>query len=473
MIFDIENKKRELPALISEQGQTLSFGDLQDAMEDFCDHLPCRQRSVLFCMCRNEPGAVLGYLGALECGMVPLLLDANLPDEQLQIYLERYRPAFFWTSNEWAADHPGLLREQHLEQYTYGLWTTGNDPYPVADELALLLATSGSTGDPKLVRLSRKNLESNAASIMAYLHLNEEERPITTLPMQYTYGLSIINSHLLAGACILLTAKSYVQTEFWNFFKEQNATSFGGVPYTYEILKKIHLFDKKLPSLHSITQAGGRLSVPLQKETAQWAFSQGISFYVMYGQTEATARMSYLPPEMCLKKPGSIGLAIPGGRFWLADENGKEISGADTVGELVYEGENVSLGYAKSIEDLLQGDERNGILFTGDMAKRDEDGYYYITGRKKRFVKLYGIRISLDACEEFLREKYPGAEAACTGSDACLKIFLAGGPADTEETERELADYLNLSAKAFRCIPVREIPKTPAGKIWYAKLEEI
>lgn len=520
-VFDIEKKNPSHTALCSDQGISVSYGELECQIVHMRKLYP--SRCLIFCMCQNEPGAVIGYLGAIENRVVPLLLDANLEKDQLEQFLERYKPAYIWASLEWAEIHAKYLKTRVYEVCGYGLWETGYEICLLYPELALLLATSGSTGDPKLVRISYANLRANTMSICEYLQLDESERPITTLPMQYTYGLSIINSHLMAGACILMTTVSYVQSGFWKFLEKERATSFGGVPYTYEILKKIHLFQKKIPSLRSITQAGGKLSVPLQREIARWAGEQSIKFYVMYGQTEATARMAYLPPERCMDKPGSIGIAIPGGAFILLDESGKEITAKDKIGELVYMGENVSLGYALRQTDLRMGDERKGVLHTGDMAKRDADGYYYIAGRKKRFVKIYGVRVSLDACEQILREKYPDLEAACSGRDDQMKVYIAWkmkeplqkdkavlikdestarkGRAEQADIQsvsekksdqsegmskgcseayrgKELAEYvandlascLHLNKSGFEGIWVDQIPKNSAGKILYAKL---
>ena len=255
------------------------------------------------------------------------------------------------------------------------------------EELGLLLTTSGSTGSPKLVRQSYTNIQENAKSIAEYLKIDETERPITTLPMNYTYGLSIINSHILKGAAILVTQHTLMEREFWKFFRESEATSFGGVPYTYEILKKLRFFNMELPSLRYMTQAGGKLSPQLHKEFAEYAESHQKQFIVMYGQCEATARMAYLPAEKALEKYGSMGIAIPGGRLELIDVNGKFIEKPDEVGELVYYGPNVTLGYAQEAGDLKKADERNGRLETGDMAKRDNDGFYYIVGRKKEIFE--------------------------------------------------------------------------------------
>jgi len=225
----------------------------------------------------------------------------------------------------------------------------------------LLLTTSGSTGSPKLVRLSAKNLQSNAAAIAEYLGLTREERAITVLPMNYTYGLSVINSHLHSGARILLTNAPVIQKPFWEFFHLQEATSLVGVPYTYAMYHRMGLFKMELPSLRYMTQAGGKLPAAMVKEFAQWARTRGIRFFVMYGQTEATARMSYLPPDRVIEKTASVGVAIPGGRFSILDANNREITQSGVDGELVYRGPNVSLGYAESRADLEKEDENNGL----------------------------------------------------------------------------------------------------------------
>ncbi|MCD8217985.1 MAG: AMP-binding protein [Clostridiales bacterium] len=491
-IFRLSEKPEDRPALLSDEGVMVTYGDLQQRAAEMCKAIS--ERSLIFCMCRNEPGAVVGYLGALGNGLVPLLLDTALQQGQLAHFYEIYQPAYIWASEEWAEREEGhalYVKQKVYEAYGYILWKTGCESCPLYPELGLLLATSGSTGDPRIVRLSYRNLMANAESICEYLQLDQSERPVTTLPMQYTYGLSVINSHLLAGACVLLTTASLVQKEFWDFLEIQKATSFGGVPYTYEILRKIHAFQRRIPSLRTMTQAGGRLPPALQREVAIWARQQGIAFYVMYGQTEATARMAYLPPEQSLEKPGSIGMAIPGGRFCLLDENGKTITGADQIGELVYEGENVSLGYAQCREDLLLGDVRQGVLFTGDLARRDTDGYYYIEGRQKRFVKIFGIRVSLDACEEILREKYPGSDLACDGRDDCLTVYVGrdsvnrlkgsgqipdGTPENADISVMltdKLAEILQINRRGFAGVMVEQIPKNAAGKILYGELKRI
>jgi len=331
-----------------------------------------------------------------------------------------------------------------------------------------LLTTSGSTGSPKLVRLSLENIESNATSIAEYLSISSDDRPVTVLPMNYSFGLSIINSHLIKGATMLLTGRSLMEKEFWTFLKKEKATTMSGVPYTYEILKRLRFFRMDLPSLTTMTQAGGKLHIELNREFTEYCHANNKRFFVMYGQTEATARMSYLQHEYGLTKLGSIGFAIPGGEFELIDENGVVVHESNTVGELVYRGKNVSLGYAECGEDLCKGDENFGILKTGDLAKRDSDNFYFIVGRKKRFIKIFGNRVNLDETERLLKNFI--IDCACTGSDDKMVIYIT-------ETNREMDVKQYLSSKtginhsAFIVRQIDAIPKNSSGKTIYANLE--
>jgi acyl-coenzyme A synthetase/AMP-(fatty) acid ligase len=340
------------------------------------------------------------------------------------------------------------------------------------DELALLLTTSGSTGSPKFVRQSYKNIRANTKSIVQYLEIDESERPITTLPMSYTYGLSIINSHLWMGASIILTQKTLMRKEFWRQFEDFGATSFGGVPYVYEMLDKLRFFRMELPLLRTMTQAGGKLSPELHKKFAEYAKANGKRFVVMYGHTEATARMSYLPYEKSLEKCGSVGIAVPGGEFSLIDIDGNEIAGSEVAGELVYKGDNVMLGYAESGDDLIKGDENGGILVTGDMAKRDADGYYCIVGRKKRFLKIFGSRVNLDETERILRAAFPDCDCACTGVDDKMTVCITDDTAKAGILQY-LAEKTGLNRLAFDFIVINRIPRNEAGKILYSELEQI
>ncbi len=453
-------------AVINEEGQSLNYQELQEESRRLGEALG--KRCLVFILCSNTIGAFAGYAGCITNRSVPLLLAQNLDKELLQHLIETYKPDYLWAPAEMKADFPKAA--VRYEAFDFVLLETGDQSvYRLRDELCLLLTTSGSTGSPKLVRQSYQNVFANAQSIAEYLKLDETERPITTLPMNYTYGLSIINSHLLVGAAVLITDKTLVQKEFWKFFKEAGATSFGGVPYTYEMLDRMRFMGMELPSLRTMTQAGGKLTPELHEKFARFAQEHGKKFVVMYGQCEATARMGYLPAEKAVEKKGSMGIAIPGGKFYLIDAQGKEVTVPHTTGELVYEGENVTLGYAECGEELSKGDERGGVLYTGDMAQFDEDGYYYIVGRKKRFLKIYGNRVNLDEIERLIKGKF-GIEAASAGIDDHLYLFVLE-EAVTEAVKRFVAEKTGLNPAAFHVKTIKEIPKNDSGKIQYRELE--
>ena len=463
-IWEFE-KYAENTALIDDKGQSVTYRMLKEASDSVAELI--EERSLVFSLCSNEIGSVIGYVGFLNNGIVPALLNANLDEDLLQSLLGLYLPAYIWLPEEQAKkyeEYPVITRS-----YGYVLLETGYaGRYPLYPDLALLLTTSGSTGSPKFVRQSYVNIKANTDSIVKYLELNSSERPITTLPMNYTYGLSIINTHLAVGATLLLTDKTLMQNEFWLFFKEEKATSFGGVPYTYEMLDKLRFWRMDLQYLRTMTQAGGKLTPELHEKFARFASENNKKFVVMYGQCEATARMGYLPPEYAVEKRGSMGVAIPGGEFSLVDVKGNEIKMPDIAGELVYEGDNVTLGYAECGEDLAKGDELKGRLVTGDMARFDDDGFYYIVGRKKRFLKIYGNRVNLDETDRLIKAEF-NIEAACAGVDDHMYIFL---------TDRDKADAVRdyvigktkLNPVAFKVVVIDEIPKNDSGKTLYNEL---
>ena len=426
------------------------------------------KRCLVFCLCENIIGSVLGYSAFVEHNIVPVLLSSHLEKELLDNLLSAYSPSYLWVPKEQENSFPDT--KTVYESYQYVLLKTdyGKD-YPLYDELCLMLTTSGSTGSPKFVRQSYTNVKVNAESIAEYLSLDETERPITTLPMNYTYGLSIINSHFLVGATLLVTDKGLMQKEFWNFFKEEQATSFGGVPYTYEMLDRLRFWRMELPSLRTMTQAGGKIIPELHKKFAEYAAGNGKQFIVMYGQCEATARMGYLPAEQAIVKCGSMGIAIPGGNFHLVDANGKEITEPFVAGELVYKGDNVTLGYAECGEDLIKADERNGVLQTGDMAQFDADGYYYIVGRKKRFLKIYGNWVNLDEIDRLIKGKFSNIDCASAGIDDHMYLFVTD-QSIADEVKEFVAAKTKLNPAAFQAIVIDEIPKNDAGKTLYKEL---
>ena len=461
------NKFKNNTAVITESGQKITYEELDAHCQSLTDKIG--RRCLVFNLCRNETASLAGYTGFLNAKIVPLMLKADLDKDLLKSFIITYKPDYLHVPSDMAAAFTDS-REIYKNLGYSLIKTPYNNEFELHDELALLLTTSGSTGSPKLVRQSYKNIEANTKSIVKYLNIEETERAITTLPMNYTYGISIINTHLMTGACLILTEKGIMQKEFWQQLKENKATSFGGVPYTYEMLERLRFFRMDLPSLKYLTQAGGKLSPDLHEKFAKWAIENDKKFIVMYGQTEATARMAYLPCEKSLEKYGSMGIAIPGGKFSLIDENGEEITTPETVGELVYEGDNVTLGYAQCGDDLKKGDERGGRLVTGDMAKFDKDGFFYIAGRKKRFLKIYGNRVNLDETERLIKSNFKDIDCACTGIDDKMDIFITN-PLYKEIVLKFISAKTGINHNAFTVNIISEIPKNEAGKTLYKELE--
>ena len=355
---------------VTEEGKRYTLGDLNAAAERIAGAVGGHR--LVFVLCENTPGTLLGYLGCLKSGEVPLLLDAHIAPELLRGLLETYRPAFVHVPGDLPAETgrvlEGFVPALEVEDSVLLRRPGGQGP-ELHPELALLLTTSGSTGSPKLVRLSGRNLDANTRSIVEYLELDEGQRPVTNLAMSYSYGMSIVNTHLLAGAALVLTRRSVLERPFWELVERERVTSLAGVPYTYRMYRRAGLLEMELPALNTLTQAGGKLPEALHLEFADWAARTGRRFFVMYGQTEAAPRMGYLPAERAVEKCGSMGVPVPGGQFRLLGEDGAPIDAPDTVGELVYRGPNVAMGYARRAEELALGDEWHGELHTGDMAR--------------------------------------------------------------------------------------------------------
>ena len=455
-------------ALIEDTGVKLTYDDLIRNIKELSSYII--NRSLCFVLCENTIGSMVGYITCIQNKIVPLMISSNIDDELLLKLFQLYEPKYIYSPSNRIL--PIFTEFVVKEFYGYTLHKTYYEKnYPLYDELALLLTTSGSTGSPKFVRQSYKNIESNTKSIVEYLHLDENEKPVTSLPMNYTYGLSIINSHLIVGASICVTNKTFIKKEFWNFVKEQKVTSIAGVPYNYEILDKLKFTKMNLPYLKTMTQAGGKISLELHEKFANYAYANNKKFIVMYGQCEATARMSYLPPEKALEKIGSVGIAIPGGKFYIKDVDGSYIQEPEKSGELVYEGENVTLGYAECGKDLNKSDELKGVLETGDIAKFDIDGYYYIVGRKKRFLKVYGNRVNLDELERIIKSHF-NIELAIGGKDDNIYVFVLNDK-QNESIKKFIEELTHLNHNAFHFKIVKEIPHNESGKVLYNRLNEL
>lgn len=470
MFLEVEKRPENDIALIDNRGGKISYGEITEFSKEIGQII--NKRTLIFVLAKNNVGTAIGYLAAMSNRIVPLMLGEDLDEELLNNLICTYQPEYIWkNSNNIKGCEKAIISKQG-----FSLVKTGYDTPKMYKDLSLLLTTSGSTGSPKLVRHSYENLKAQAKNISAFFELTEKERPLIDLPINYTYGLSILNSNLYSGATVLLSDENILSKEYWDFVKENKATSFTNVPYTYEILKKLRVFRMDLPHIKTFSQGGGKLREDLHLEFAQMCEKTGRKFIVTYGQTEGSARMAYLPAEYAISKCGSIGKAIPNGLLYLIDENENVIEEPDVIGEMVYEGPNVTLGYAICKEDLIKEDENHGKLYTGDMVKKDADGFFYIVGRKKRFIKLHGLRIGLDETERIISKEFD-IECACTGNDDRMLIYVVNsGKMSDGEISQNIISFiskkLGLNFSYFRVKIINEMVRNEAGKILYTRLDE-
>lgn len=360
-----------------------------------------------------------------------------------------------------ADGHPVLLladgdlgRHAHLlAEYPPG---TAEGLHP---DLALLLSTSGSTGSPKLVRLSRANLLANARSIADYLDLRPTDVAVTALPMHYCYGLSVLHSHLLVGASVVLTDLSVADACFWDLAERTSVTGIAGVPHTYALLDAVDFGTgilPRLPTLRYMTQAGGRMAPDQVRGYAGLLRQHGVDLFVMYGQTEATARIAYLPPDLALEHPDAVGVPVPGGSLRLRQTP----DAPPGTGELVYAGPNVMMGYAEARADLARGPELSELR-TGDLARVTEAGLFQVVGRLDRQAKVLGHRVDLDRVEALVRDA--GDTVRLVARPDCLWAFVVGararGPA-----RRRIEAATGLRGAALRLVALDSLPVNAAGK---------
>ncbi|EYR62955.1 AMP-dependent synthetase [Actinotalea ferrariae CF5-4] len=430
-----------------EDGHRVTYGDLARMVDDRAEALGTTRRLVLVAI-RSTTTSVVDYLAALRGGHAVLLTADD--DAVVAGLVAAYDPDVV------------LRPDAPVDERRVG---TAHDLHP---DLTLLLSTSGSTGSPKLVRLSRENVDSNAAAIAASLGLEPDDRAVTSLPLHYTYGLSVLHSHLRVGAAVVLTGLSVVDACFWDLVRAEAVTGVAGVPHTFELLARTGFTGAGLPALRRVTQAGGRMAPDAVRRWHETGRRHGWDLVVMYGQTEATARIAVLPPHLTGAHPGSIGRAVPGGE--LRVEPVPETADDPDAGELVYRGPNVMLGYAEEPADLALGRTLTELR-TGDLG-RQRDGVFEVVGRRSRFVKLFGLRIDLGVLDARLADA--GLVAACAGDDDVLVVVVereglerggAAGAGAVEAVRRRLAGACGVPGTVIDVVVADALPRLASGKV--------
>lgn len=438
----------------AELAETLTFKQIFN-----CDFDLESDQKLAFLYLDNSLDAIRVFFNFFKSNHTIALLSPKVNESYKENLEKLYCPFYIFDSTRKCihnyATH-GFINELNVFKANF------QSNYAISKRIKLLLSTSGTTGSPKFVKLSEENLIQNALSIIDYLPIKHNDVTPINLPLFYSYGLSVFTTNCIAGGKIVCTNKDFLMKDFWDDLNLYQYTSLAGVPFAYEMLLRIGFTRKKYPSLRYMTQAGGKLNEKTIKVFTEYCNQENILFFIMYGQTEATARMAFLPPEYLNVKFGSIGKPIKNGSFSLDP----------LTEELCYKGPNVFGGYANTADELATYDDIE-VLKTGDIAKLDEDGFYYITGRLKRIVKIFGYRVNLDEIESMLKNQFTGTTFVCIGLDDS-KIFIG-----INDEQVELNAVSEFVASAMKIHPsvilvdiLKEIPLTENGKIDYTSIYE-
>lgn len=454
-------RKDTLPtkeALVTDSGERVTYGDLFEDSALLDRELV--KRCLLIVLTDHSSETLRFYYASMSGKRVPLLLDGGLSIEFLDRYISLYRPRYVWASVRY---EPALAAKGHVlyRSPEHILVDTAEAVYPMHENLALLLTTSGSTGNPKVVRLSYENLNENACAIVEALGIDQNARGVTIPPMHYTYGMALCHMHFYAGATLLVTNYRVIDKRFHSFIRKEGITNIQGVPFIHEMLDRIGFYDDLPPQINLVTMGGGKAREDLQQKMNCIFEQKGILFCALYGQTEGTTMLTRLPEGKKMNEPGCIGVACRGMRAEVSPE----------TGELIFYGSSVSLGYATCAEDLIRGDDNHGVLHTGDLAVMDEKGAIYLQGRIRRFIKMAGVRINLDDIEQLVTGGFPQIACACSGKDNDLHIFVTGKP-DPTQIKRLVARKLNVSHILIQVIDCDQLPRKSNGKIDYQELEQ-
>lgn len=440
--------------------RSLSFFDLKEEKEftinELIEEIPVKStnRFLVFIYTDNSIASIAALFSYWNIEQAAIALFSEALAESLKTSLEQqYQPMFIVDkTRQYINDYQAIDRYSLFQSFV----STKEINHPIDDQIKLLLSTSGTTGSPKLVKLSEKNVVENALSIIDYLPIENTDQTPLNLPIHYSYGFSVLTTNAIKGGRIFTSVDDLLKRTYWDTFKHYKFTSIAGVPFVYEMLNRLGFYKYELPSLRYFTQAGGRLNPDLIDKFYQYSLANNSRFWVMYGQTEATARISFLPPADQEMKRGSIGKPVKNGTFML-DEH---------TGELLYSGPNVFGGYAESKDDLANY-EQPLWLRTGDVAKMDNDGYYFIIGRLKRFAKIAGNRVNLDELEAHLKQDLKNAELACLNiDDKKVAVFLKNNiEAVTENLIEFLRDKFAIHHSLIQIVYIDELPLTANGKV--------
>ncbi len=440
-IYETLKIHKNNPCLIT-QNYSVTYSELIEIIEEYTCSLMKPQLVLL--LFSQDKYCIALYLYCLIYNIPIMLLDKHAALDEIEEISKRFGVSHIAGSNITDNRYETCFSKTNFRILKSSYY--GN--ISINPKIALMISTSGTLSGTKFVKLTLDNLICNTQQILDYLPINAESIAAPPPPLSYVYGLSVLNTHLARGGAVALNDESFLSRGYWDFFSSVPFTNINGVPYFYDIMKRFNGFNLLKCPPQFLTQAGGRLN----EETRDYILSNigNSQFFIMYGQAEATARMTYLLPNKLLTKKGSVGQAVKGGTISIKN------------GEVVYKGENVFNGYAQNAEDLKEI-EKIDELHTGDEGYIDEDNFLFLTGRKARFVKILGKRVSLDACENILGKL--GYECAITQQNEIVHVYIVG-----EVERRKIAQLLHIPFSLCVLHSVPALPRNNNGKIHYAKL---
>ena len=443
-------------------GTDFSFLDFYSKSDELAAELP---RGLVILLAKNRLFFTTAYAAALRSHNPVLVLDSDISANALRLIVKAFEPAGIVSDN---FDNPLSWKRKRLSLNGFFYKNPGHVEFEIYDQLATLMPTSGSTGSPKCVRVSYDNILTSTSAIGEFLQMRAGRKLITSLPLHYTYGLSLLHLAMLYGLPLVLTEKSALTDEFWNETIDNDVTYFSGVPVQYDFLIRRGIDSRALDQLACMTQAGGSLHSSKTRHFLELSQKHDFDFFTMYGQTEATPRISFVPPSIGLSKLGSVGMAIPGGKLSIESDSSHRSNDARQAGEVVYSGKNVCLGYARTFEDLSKGDELLGVLRTGDCGYLDEDGFLFLTGRLGREIKVSGKRVNLDSAQSSI--SHLDLDLALVGKEDLIVVLIVGE--EVNEVRALLAKEASLHPSMIQVMQVEKIPRLSSGKVGYASLND-
>ena len=460
-----EFKKKNAPAILINKTNIITYGKIREFSENF--KFLVKEGSFVIFMIDNSPESLMIYFALLNHHVCVLPIEPNSTKETIDNFILRFKPLYIIKHIKKDYHHNDYQINKEFISFNILKNSKNKINYNFDENLKILLTTSGSSGDPKCAMITKKSLLSNTQGIVDYLNLDTNDSTVTTMPASYSYGISVINSHFYVGGSIISNEYSPTQKQFWDIFGSFNVSNLNGVPFFYNILNKLNLDKLKLvKGLTFLTQAGGSLDLKLFNDIKNYIKSRKIDFFKMYGQTEASPRMSYCKinklNHMDYPKP-SIGKAINKCQLYLKDEHDNTIDESDKVGEIVFKGENIFSGYALSYQDMLKT-KKIDALYTGDLGYKNREGDFYITGRKSRVMKLYGLRFDLDHISSDLRKK-TNSNVFCDFHEN--KLFVIS------DKQIKVKSFYNIPIKDIKFLIVKKIPILANGKVDFINIKKI